>query len=75
LLGSNTKVSGKENMDMVKELFPIGNDSLSEREKESVYRVLARHTAIVSGNKTWERREMSNILLTLTNIRQLCSTA
>ena len=42
----------KENIDMVKELFPIVNDSLSEHEKESVYRVLACHTAIVLGNKT-----------------------
>ncbi|CAB3989094.1 Retrovirus-related Pol poly from transposon, partial, partial [Paramuricea clavata] len=56
----------KENMDMVKELFPIVNDSLLESEKESVYKVLARHTLIVSENKTdlGEARDVQHFINT-----------
>ena len=35
----------------IKELFPIKNDSLTDVEKESIYQILMRHSAIISGNK------------------------
>ena len=35
----------------IKELFPIRNDSLTDAEKESIYQILMRHSAIISGNK------------------------
>ena len=36
----------------VKQLFPIDNPSLTEHEKESVYEILERHPAVISGSKS-----------------------
>ena len=41
-----------ENLDLFRNHFPLRNDSLSAREEESVYDLLARRTAIISGNKS-----------------------
>ena len=35
----------------IKELFPIMNNSLTDAEKESIYQILMRHSAIISSNK------------------------
>ena len=35
----------------IKELFPIRNNSLTDAEKESIYQILMRHSAIISRNK------------------------
>ena len=36
---------------IIKELFPISNDSLTDVEKESIYHILMRHSTVISGNK------------------------
>ena len=41
----------RENIDELRELFPIRNESLSLDDKESVYQVLAHHDAVISRSK------------------------
>ena len=50
----------------IKELFPIKNDSLTDVEKESIYQILMRHNAIISGNKAdlGEARDVQHFINT-----------
>ena len=36
----------------IREIFRIGNPSLTESEKSSIYEVVSRHPTVISGGKT-----------------------